>query len=81
MWNPESWALEFGIQLKESGIRVPLTKTGIQYLKSGIRYVESLEWGETYNKPFLEQRCVWWSQLRQCLTSENEKLKLLKTGS
>ena len=76
MWNPESWALEFGIQLKESGIQVPLTKTGIQYLKSGIRYVESLEWGETYNKPFLERRCVWWSQLRQCLTSENEKLKL-----
>ena len=24
MWNPESWALESGIQLKESGI--PLTK-------------------------------------------------------
>ena len=26
LWNPKSWALE-------SGIQVPLTKTGIQYLK------------------------------------------------
>ena len=26
-WNPESWALQSGIQLKESGIQVPLTKT------------------------------------------------------
>ena len=24
LWNPESWALESGIQLKESGIQVPL---------------------------------------------------------
>ena len=45
LWNPISWALEFGIQLKESGItilgiqnprEVPLTKTGIQ-LVPGIR--------------------------------------------
>ena len=28
LWNPESWALESGIQLKKSGI--PLTMIGIQ---------------------------------------------------
>ena len=39
--------VESGIQLKQSGIRltigiqVPLTKTGIQYLESGIHGVES----------------------------------------
>ena len=33
LWNPKSWALE-------SGMQVPLTKTGIQYLKSGIHSVE-----------------------------------------
>ena len=31
-WNPESWALESGIQLKE--FRIPPT-IGIQYLESG----------------------------------------------
>ena len=47
MWNPELWALESRIHLKESGIalmieilkstiQVPLTKTGNQYLESGI---------------------------------------------
>ena len=62
MWNPESgkfllrnsesWALEYGIQLKESGIlltirirnrQVPLTKysVGIQYLESEIHGLES----------------------------------------
>ena len=44
MWNPESWALESGVQLKESGITlvigILLTKTGIEYLESGIRDVE-----------------------------------------
>ena len=44
LWNPKSWSVESGIQLKESGI--PLTigtrnpsstdKTGVQYLKSGL---------------------------------------------
>jgi len=45
MWNPESWALGSGIQLKESGIpltrfrlesriQVPPTMTAIQYLES-----------------------------------------------
>ena len=47
MWNPESWALESGVQLKESGIPLviesenPSSKTGIEYLESGIRDVES----------------------------------------
>ena len=44
LWNPESWALEPRIQLKESRIpltiesriQVPLTKTGNQQLESGI---------------------------------------------
>ena len=43
--NPESWAMKTEIQLKESGISltigVPLTETGIQCLKAGIRGVES----------------------------------------
>ena len=43
--DPESWALESGVQLKESGITlvigILLTKTGIEYLESGIRDVES----------------------------------------
>ena len=49
LWNLESWALESGIQLKESGIllrigiqsKVPLEKTGIKCLESGIHGVES----------------------------------------
>ena len=49
LWNLESWALESGIQLKESGIllgigiqsKVPLEKTGIKCLESGIHVVES----------------------------------------
>ena len=54
LWNPESWALESGIQLKESGILLTIviqnprstcstdmTKTGIQYLESRIQGVES----------------------------------------
>ena len=49
LWNLESWALESGIQLKESGIllrigiqsKVPLEKTGIKRLESGIHGVES----------------------------------------
>ena len=52
MWNPESWALWSGIQVKESGIpitrfrlesriQVPPTMTAIQYLESGIHIVES----------------------------------------
>ena len=49
LWNLESWALESGIQFKESGshkrlesrIQVPLTKTGINYRKSGIHGPES----------------------------------------
>ena len=38
--NPESWALESGIRLKESGI--PVTESGIQVplTKIGIRYQE-----------------------------------------
>jgi len=50
LWNPESWTLESGIQLKESGI--PLTieirnpsstdkESGIQYFESEIQGVES----------------------------------------
>ena len=50
LWNPESWALENGIQLKESGI--PLTtgirnpnstdkESSIQYLKFRIHSMES----------------------------------------
>ena len=43
--DPESWALESGVQLKESGITlvigILLTKTGMEYLESGIRDVES----------------------------------------
>ena len=43
--DPESWALESGVQLKQSGITlvigILLTKTGIEYLESGIRDVES----------------------------------------
>ena len=47
LWNLESRALESEIQLKESGIplrigiqnQVQLSKTGIQYLESGIRSV------------------------------------------
>ena len=50
LWNPESWALESGIQLKESGI--PLTieirnqsstdkESGIQYFESEMHGVES----------------------------------------
>ena len=49
MWNPESWTLESGIQLKESGIllrigiqsKVPLEKTRIKCLESGIHGLES----------------------------------------
>ena len=49
LWNPKSWALESGIQLKESGIllrigiqsKVPLEKTGIKCLESGIHGLES----------------------------------------
>ena len=47
LWNPESRALESGIQLKESGIplrigiQIPLTKTGIKYLESRIHSLES----------------------------------------
>ena len=38
-WNPESWALQSGIQLKESGIQVTLVKTENQ--ESWINTVES----------------------------------------
>ena len=55
LWNLESWALESGIKesrnqgIKESGIllrigiqsKVPLEKTGIKCLESGIHGVES----------------------------------------
>ena len=45
LWNPESWVLESGIQIKESGIPITIgiqnstvlqKNTGIQYLESGI---------------------------------------------
>ena len=49
MWNPKSWPLGLGTQLKES--RIPLTignhnpsstaKNGVQYLESGTHGVES----------------------------------------
>ena len=46
VWNPESWVLESGIQLKES--RIPLTigiqnpgSTEIQYLEYAVIGVES----------------------------------------
>ena len=48
LWNPQSWASESRIQLRnrtkwhlEFRIQVPLTKTGIQYLESRIPGVES----------------------------------------
>ena len=48
LWNPESWASESRIQLRNrtkshlgSIIQVPLTKAGIQYLESRIPGVES----------------------------------------
>ena len=49
LWNLESWALECGIKLNESGIllrigiqsNVPIEKTGIRCLESGIHGVES----------------------------------------
>ena len=45
MWNPESWALKSGVQLKESGIPLVIgilpTTTGIEYLESAIRDVAS----------------------------------------
>ena len=54
MWNPESSALESGVQLKESGIPLVIGSEnpsstdkdwnrvpGIEYLESGIRDVES----------------------------------------
>ena len=48
LWNPKSWALEFEMQLKESGIPLtigfqnpnPLTKTVINYLECGLQRVE-----------------------------------------
>ena len=50
MWNPESWALEYGIQFKESGIQPTIgiwdpsstdnAKSGIQFLKVGIHSME-----------------------------------------
>ena len=50
LWNPESWVLESGIQLKESEIPITIAiqnstvlqkNTWIQYLESGIHSVES----------------------------------------
>ena len=41
LWNQGSWALESRIKLKESGIQIPLTKSGMQFLESGIDSVES----------------------------------------
>ena len=46
LWNQESWALEFGIQFKESGILLTIgirnpsstdKESGIQYLESRIQ--------------------------------------------
>ena len=36
LWNSESLTLESGIKLKESGIQVPLTKTGIHGMECGV---------------------------------------------
>ena len=90
LWNPagpECWALESGIQLKESGILLKIgnpsqsvTKTGIQYLESGIHGVESCiqvrassqikglerDWGETLKIRACEARAV---RARKTLTS------------
>ena len=50
LWNPESWVLESGIQIKESGIPITIgiqnstvlqKNTGIQHLESWIHSVES----------------------------------------
>ena len=50
LWNPESWVLESGIQIKVSGILITIEiknstvlqkNTGIQYLEPGIHSVES----------------------------------------
>ena len=74
-WNLESWALESGIQLNgirnptkdwisESGIQVPLTKTGIQYLQSGIH---GLDWAKrltiAFNLNF--SRLLEWKNFRE----------------
>ena len=62
LWNTISWALEFGMQLKESGISigiqnprgVPLTKTGIQLVpgirnsRCGIQTDPRLSWIESF---------------------------------
>ena len=76
-WNPESWALEseyssteseiplkIGIRNPESGIQVSLTKTGIQYLKSGIH---GLDWAKrltiAFNLNF--SRLLEWKNFRE----------------
>ena len=49
LWDRESQVLKFGIQFKKSGIKqrlqsriqVPLTRSGIKYLESGIHGVKS----------------------------------------
>ena len=49
LWNPESWALEYGYSSRnlesykglESRIQAPLKKCAIKYLESGIYGVES----------------------------------------
>ena len=44
MWNPESWALESGVQLKESGIPLVIgseNPSSTDNLECGIRDVES----------------------------------------
>ena len=43
-WTPKQWKfllVESRIQLKESGVQVPPTKTEVQYLESGIPSLES----------------------------------------
>ena len=47
-WNPESKALESGIQLKESGIQVPLTKNqeSLALAQEFKIVLDSLSWGD-----------------------------------
>ena len=56
-WNQESCALEPRIKLKETGIQIPLTKTGMQFLESGI---DSLDSGiqDCLGFPYMERKIL-----------------------
>ena len=66
LWNLESWALEYGGQLNESGIllrigiqfKVPLEKTGIKCLESGIHGLESRN-QDCLGFPYMRQKATY----------------------